>query len=197
MNHNEISGALAFLRAAERLKTVLRSGRTSSGRPESTAEHTWGLSLMALTFAPHLGETDIAKLLKMCIVHDLGEALGGDVPANIQTSKAEKAARERADLQTLMISLAPTQRNEILSLWDEYEAATSQEARIAKGLDKLETILQHTLGQDQPDVDYAFNLEYGRKETSAHPLLAAIRAILDEDTRARSTERQRLLTSQA
>ena len=83
MDENEIAGALMFLREAERLKTVLRSGRTSSGRPESTAEHTWRLCLMALVFAPHLGEMDVMKLLKICVVHDLGEALGGDVRSQV------------------------------------------------------------------------------------------------------------------
>jgi putative hydrolase of HD superfamily len=100
---------------------------------------------MALVFAPHLGEMDVMKLLKICVVHDLGEALGGDVPANVQSSKTEKADRERADLQELVTPLAPPQRDEILRLWDEYEAASSPEARIAKGLDKLETILHPTL----------------------------------------------------
>jgi putative hydrolase of HD superfamily len=192
MDENEIAGALMFLRKAERLKTVLRSGRTSSGRPESTAEHTWRLCLMALVFAPHLGEMDVMKLLKICVVHDLGEALGGDVPANVQSSKAEKTDRERADLQELVTPLAPAQRDEILSLWDEYEAASSPEARIAKGLDKLETILQHTQGQNQPNVDYTFNLEYGRKQTSVHPVLEGIRRILDEDTRSRRAEQQQV-----
>jgi putative hydrolase of HD superfamily len=72
-----------------------------------------------------------------------------------------------------------------LSLWDEYEAATSVEARLAKGLDKLETILQHTQGANPPDFDYAFNLAYGRQYTSADPLLAAIRARLDQETARR------------
>jgi putative hydrolase of HD superfamily len=188
MDENEIAGALMFLREAERLKTVLRSGRTSGGRPESAAEHTWRLCLMALVFAPHLGEMDVLKLLKICVVHDLGEALGGDVPANVQSSKTEKADRERADLQELVTPLAPPQRDEILRLWDEYEAASSPEARIAKELDKLETILQHTQGQNQPN----FNLEYGREQTSAHPVLEGIRRILDEDTRSRRAEQQQI-----
>jgi putative hydrolase of HD superfamily len=182
---DEIEGVLAFLREAEKLKGVLRSGFTSSGRSESTAEHTWRLCLMAMLFASSLPEIDLARLLKMCLVHDLGEALSGDVPAIRQASKHEKAARERADLETLTAPLAAALRSEVLRLWEEYESASSPEAVLAKGFDKLETILQHTQGDNPPDFDYAFNLDYSRAQTSAHPLLATIREMVDEATRRR------------
>jgi putative hydrolase of HD superfamily len=73
-------------------------------------------------------------------------------------------------------------RQEIVELWDEYEAGNSVEGRLAKGLDKLETILQHTQGRNPPGFDYSFNLEYGKRYTSADPLLAEIRAQLDKET---------------
>ena len=191
MQQDRILGALAFLREAERLKDVLRSGHTSGGRRESVAEHTWRLCLMALVFADELGDIDMAKLLKLCIVHDLGEAIGGDIPAVMQDGKTDKAAQERADLMTLTKALDPARRAEILGLWEEYEAASSPEAVLAKGLDKLETILQHNQGKNPADFDYAFNLAYGRKQTSAHAFLARVRDILDEETRARAADSQR------
>jgi putative hydrolase of HD superfamily len=190
MDGNQIEGALDFLRQAERLKDVIRSSHTSEGRPESTAEHTWRLCLMAIVFADGFGGIDLAKLLKICVVHDLGEALGGDVPAVVQTPDMGKAQRERRDLATLTAPLPAGRRDEILALWDEYEAAASPEALVAKGLDKLETILQHNQGRNAADFDYAFNLDYGVRHTSTHPLLAAIRALLDEGTRARLAERE-------
>jgi putative hydrolase of HD superfamily len=67
-------------------------------------------------------------------------------------------------------------------LWDEYEAATTPTARLAKALDKLETILQHTQGQNPADFDYGFNLEYGRAFTRDHPVIVALREILDLET---------------
>ncbi|ABD85613.1 metal dependent phosphohydrolase [Rhodopseudomonas palustris BisB18] len=187
---DQIKGALAFLREAERLKDVLRSGHTSNGRPESTAEHTWRLCLMAVLFADDLGDIDIAKLLKICIVHDLGEALHGDIPAIDQSADGNKAAQERADLEALTRPLDAKRRAEILALWQDYAAAASPEARLAKGFDKLETILQHNQGRNPADFDYAFNLGYGVKQTAAHPLLAALRAVLDDDTRARVAAQQ-------
>src|SRR5918992_5071150 len=194
MDASELTGLLDFLRAAESLKTVSRSGYTSAGRPESVAEHTWRLSLMALLLAPQFPEVDFARLIKICIVHDLGEAIGGDIPAPEQARRvatgavAGKAAEERRDLVALVQPLPVALRDEITSLWDEYEAAQSPEARLAKALDKLETILQHTQGLNPPDFDYRFNLAYGREHTDGPPLIAAIRALLDRATEDRARE---------
>ena len=63
-------------------------------------------------------------------------------------------------------------------------AAATPEAVLAKGFDKLETILQHTQGANAPDFDYRFNLAYGKARTDAHPLLAEIRALIDAETEA-------------
>ena len=169
MRADELDGVLAFLRAAERLKTVTRSGWTSTGKAESVAEHTWRLCLMAMVLYGRAEDIDLARLLKMCLIHDLGEAIGGDVPAPAQVAGSPKAGQERADLLSLVEPLPAGGRREILELWDEYEAASSPEAKLAKGLDKLETILQHTQGRNPDDFDYAFNLDYGQRYTAADP----------------------------
>jgi putative hydrolases of HD superfamily len=183
---DSLPGVLAFLRAAERLKTVTRSGWTSVGQQESVAEHTWRLCLMAMVLYGQDESIDMARLLKMCLIHDLGEAIGGDIPAPFQSAESPKAGQERADLLELTQELPRPLQQEIVSLWDEYEAAGSREAKVAKGLDKLETILQHTQGRNPPDFDYAYNLGYGKKYTSADPVLAALRAILDQETADRA-----------
>jgi 5'-deoxynucleotidase YfbR-like HD superfamily hydrolase len=182
MRAEEIEGVLTFLRAAERLKTVMRSGWTSDGQQESVAEHTWRLCLMAMLLYGHTPGIDLARLLKMCLIHDLGEAIGGDVPAPAQQAGASKADQERSDLVQLIAPLPPALRQEIVDLWDEYEAAGSPEAKIAKGLDKLETILQHNQGKNPANFDYAFNLEYGLRYTAADPIMSALRQRLDEET---------------
>jgi putative hydrolase of HD superfamily len=182
MRAEEIEGVLTFLRAAERLKTVMRSGWTSDGQQESVAEHTWRLCLMAMLLYGHTPDIDLARLLKMCLIHDLGEAIGGDVPAPAQKAGASKADQERSDLAQLIAPLPPALRQEIVDLWDEYEAAGSPEAKIAKGLDKLETILQHNQGKNPANFDYAFNLEYGLRYTAADPIMSALRQRLDEET---------------
>jgi putative hydrolases of HD superfamily len=188
MSADDLDGILAFLRAAERLKTVTRSGWTSAGQPESVAEHTWRLCLMAMLLYGRAPGVDLARLLRMCLIHDLGEAIRGDVPAPAQVGPGAKSADERADLLELTAPLPTALREEIVGLWDEYEGAQSAEARLAKGLDKLETILQHTQGMNPADFDYDFNLGYGRRFTESDPVLAALRDRLDEATRRRAAD---------
>jgi putative hydrolases of HD superfamily len=182
MRADEIEDVLTFLRSAERLKTVMRSGWTSDGQQESVAEHTWRLGLMAMLLYGHAPGIDLARLLKMCLIHDLGEAVGGDVPAPAQKAGASKADQERSDLVQLIAPLPPALRREIIELWDEYEAAGSPEAKVAKGLDKLETILQHNQGKNPANFDYAFNLDYGQRFTAADPIMSALRERLDAET---------------
>ena len=197
MEPTALSGVVEFLRRAERLKTTTRSAYTSVGRPESVAEHTWRLCLMALVLAPEFPEVDFARLIKICLVHDLGEAIGGDVPAPEQARRIAagvatgKGDAERRDLLELLDTLPDDRRRELTALWDEYEGADSAEAKLAKALDKLETIMQHTQGRNPPEFDYRFNLGYGRAHTADHPLIAAIRAILDDDTERRAQESER------
>ena len=197
MDPADLPGVLAFLRAAERLKSTTRTGYTSTGQQESVAEHTWRLCLMALVLRPAFPEIDFAKLVKICIIHDLGEAIHGDVSAPEQARRAAsglatgKSELERRDLLELLAPLPVALRDEIASLWDEYEAAESPEAKLAKGLDKLETIMQHNQGLNPPDFDYRFNLGYGRKHTADIPLIAQVREILDRETEARALEASR------
>ena len=194
MASSDVNALLDFLRATERLKTVTRSAYTSTGERESVAEHTWRVALMALLVAPEFPDIDFARLIKICLVHDLGEAIGGDIPAPEQARRraageaSGKGDAERRDLLTLVAPLPSELRDEIVALWDEYEAAASPEAKLAKGLDKLETILQHTQGANPPDFDYRFNLSYGREHTADPPLVAALRQLLDEATELRARQ---------
>lgn len=182
MKETELAGILDFLRGAEQLKNTLRSSRTSNGRHESTAEHTWRLCLMVLLFAGQYPDVDTLKLLKICIIHDLGEAISGDIAAIDQVEGMDKSIEERKDLQTLIRPLPQPLQDEILMLWDEYESATSKEARLAKAFDKLETLLQHTQGKNAPDFDYGFNLTYGKKYTDHDELTSRLRTMIDRDT---------------
>ncbi|MBG6502219.1 HD domain-containing protein [Pseudomonas aeruginosa] len=185
-----LSNRLEFLREAERLKDVLRSAHTSSGRPESTAEHSWRLCLMALAFEDQLASLDLGKVLRMCVVHDLGEAIHGDIPAVEQAAHPDKGEQERADLLQLPRHLAAPLRDRLLALWDEYERGESAEALAVKALDKLETLLQHTQGDNPADFDYAFNLDYGRRYTDRAPLFKTLRELLDARTRQRLAARR-------
>jgi putative hydrolase of HD superfamily len=194
MQSDDLTGVLDFLRGAERLKSTTRTGYTSSGQQESVAEHTWRLCLMAMVLRPEFPDIDFAKLVKICIIHDLGEAIHGDISAPEQARRAAagelagKSDQERQDLLELVRPLPNDARDEIVALWDEYEAAASPEAKLAKALDKLETIMQHNQGQNPRDFDYRFNLGYGRQHTTGDPLIEQVREILDAETEARARQ---------
>lgn len=183
-----LESRLSFIREAERLKNVLRSAYTSEGRRESTAEHTWRLCLTAMVFEDKLRTLDFAKVLKICVLHDLGEAISGDIPAVEQHVVPDKSEKERKDLLQLMQPLEPQLRSDFLALWEEYENASSPEALVVKALDKIETLIQHNQGANPPNFDYEFNLSYGRKYTSTDPLFSEIRELIDRDTRRRAAE---------
>ncbi|WP_442681530.1 HD domain-containing protein [Sphingomonas sp. ASY06-1R] len=180
-----LTAIIAFLQAAAALKDTLRSGRTACGRQESTAEHSWRLCLMIMACERDLPGYDLAQLLKLAIVHDLGEAIHGDTPATEQHQDPDRAERERRDMSTLCAPLPEDVRADMLALWEDYAQARSPEARLVKGFDKLETMLQHLAGRNALDFDYAFNLTYGAAQTSQHAVLRDIRAIVDGETKDR------------
>jgi len=179
----EVEQILEFLRSAEKLKDTLRSGYTTQGRPESTAEHTWRLCLLALLLENRYPAVDHHRLLKLCLVHDLGEALYGDTPAVHLAAGKDKQEAERSHFLELLAPLPPTLHAGLLALWDEYHAAVTPEARLAKAFDKLETLLQHTQGRNPPDFDYPFNLTYGRLYTDYDAMTQTLRAAIDVATR--------------
>jgi putative hydrolase of HD superfamily len=185
MDSAERDGILAFLGAAAALKDTLRSGRTAGDRQESTAEHSWRLCLMAVVLEEALPGIDHKRLMQMLVLHDLGEALHGDVSAPLQTG-IDKTAAERADLAGLLAPLPPAVAARLMALWDEYATAATPEARLAKGLDRLETVLHHVEGANPAGFDYGFNLGYGRTHTDGHPVVAALRAPVDAETARRA-----------
>lgn len=187
---NNLQNILAFLRAAGRLKDTPRSAYTAAGSVESTAEHSWRLALLAMTVRPCYPDLDFARILELCVVHDLGEALHGDIPAVQQDPAHPKSDQEREDMLAVVDLLPKADRPHFIDLWDDYEYARTPEARLVKALDKLETIAQHNEGQNPPDFDYAFNLEYGRRQTDYDALTRALRVLLDEETRCRQERPQ-------
>ena len=157
---------LRFIREAERLKNVLRTAYTSEGRHESTAEHSWRLALLAAVLTGERPELDMQRVVLMCLIHYLGEAFDGDVPAIAQLTRL----------------LPPEAGATIREIWEEYEACQTPEARWVKALDKAETIIQHNQGANPAGFDYAFNLTYGSEYFDDGALLSDLRLLLDEET---------------
>ncbi len=137
----------SFLHQVENLKSTLRYNKTKSGRQESTAEHTWRLALMAFLIGEELKlDLDTERVIKIALVHDINEALTGDIDAikiaEGKFSKADKAKLELAAMRKIKALLPSEIGYEIYALWQEYEQAQTLEAKYIKALDKLETLTQ-------------------------------------------------------
>jgi putative hydrolase of HD superfamily len=172
-----------FIEGLERLKYQTRHAWTATGRQESIADHSWRVAMFALVLAPELPHIDMHKVVRILLVHDLGEALEGDVSAKLETaSNDEKLRREEAALGELTKPLSAAARSIILDLWREYNDGATPEAKAAKALDKIETIIQHNQGRNPADFDHAFNLGYGAGLADVEPVLARIREEVDRDT---------------
>ncbi|MCX7711099.1 MAG: HD domain-containing protein [Clostridia bacterium] len=179
---SDYTGMISFIKELERLKDITRTAWTSQGRQESVAEHSWRLCLFAFVLEDHFPETNIHKVIQMCLIHDLGEAYEGDVSAKIETNQKDKLPREKSALLKLLSSLSEHSQSKFLSLWKEYVAGESKEAKLAKALDKMETIIQHNQGKNPSDFDYEFNLQYGRDLALHDSVLRSIRDLIDNET---------------
>lgn len=174
---------LNILSVAEKLKCHTRHCSTSSGRPESVAEHSWRTALMAMLTASAFPEADMNKVIRMCLIHDLGEAFTGDIPSFDKT-EADSKTEELALRQWVQTFPSP-EREEWLALYEEMEAQQTQEARIYKALDKLEAVIQH----DESDIstwlplEYDLQLEYGRENVQFSPYLQQLKMEIDDVTR--------------
>ena len=110
---------------AERLKDTTRHCYTSKGRHESVAEHSWMMTLMAFFIKDEFPEVDMDKVIKMCIIHDLGEAFTGDIPTFEKTTTNE--ATEEELLYSWVKSLPENYAKEMLNLYDEMEMLNETE----------------------------------------------------------------------
>lgn len=175
---------MSFLALSERLKCELRHSWLSNGRQESVAEHSWQMALMALLMHRHLVHpVDIEKTLKMVLVHDLVEAVVGDVPYfDTGERKRLKAAREQEAIETIRAALDPATGREVHDLWQEYEAKATPEARFATALDHLEVQVQHNLADFATWEPIEYDLVYTKMDgpCAVDPFLAAFCAAVKE-----------------
>ena len=180
---------LAFLARLEKLKCNTRHSWTSSGRHESVAEHSWRLAMLALLLRDALPEVDMDKVLRMCLIHDVGEAVTGDIPSFQKTDSNEET--ERQAIAELLSPLPDGLRGELTALFTEMDALATPEARVYKALDKLEVVVQHNeapLDTWLP-LEYELNQTYGIPETAPFPPLAALREQARLDTLAKLAEK--------
>jgi putative hydrolases of HD superfamily len=137
---------MRFVGEIDRLKGVLRQTMLAGpGRRENSAEHSWHLAMMAVTLGEHAPPgTDIGRVTAMLLLHDLVEIDAGDLfvyADDAQQARQEEAERAAAD--RIFALLPPDQAARLRGLWDEFEERRTAEARFARGLDRLQPMLEN------------------------------------------------------
>ncbi|HCH0797203.1 TPA: HD domain-containing protein [Vibrio parahaemolyticus] len=143
---------LALLIELDKLKSVLRRTRVKSaeGRLENSGEHSWHVALMAVLMEEHANApVDICRVMKMLLIHDVVEIDAGDTFIYDTAASKEQAEKEIKAAERLFGMLPTDQGQELLALWQEFEAAQSDDAKYAKALDRLIPMLlnYHNNGQ--------------------------------------------------
>ncbi|MFZ5354089.1 MAG: HD domain-containing protein [Bacillota bacterium] len=176
------SDIIEFIKELERLKDITRTAWTRNGKQESVAEHSWRLAMFALVLQDYFIGFDMNRVIHMCLLHDLGEAYEGDVSAKIQTDQVSKLKSEKEAIQKLLLSLPENLQSKLMELWKEYNEGETKEAKLAKALDKMETIIQHNQGSNPEDFDYIFNIKYGSEYADFNDVVREIRNMIDDET---------------
>jgi len=173
--------------AARGLKTCARAGWTQRGvrRVESVADHSFRVALMTMMCAPLCEEcVDRDRALRMALVHDLAECIVGDITPHDGVSETEKARMEGEAMGDLTRALGAG-GDDARTLWEEYEAGTSAEARLVKDMDKLEMILQAQEYESEGDAGVNGRLEEFFESTRGRYRTALGEALSEEIERRR------------
>lgn len=190
MSQHNLEKVFNFLKIAEKLKSTLRYNVTTGGRKESSADHSWRVALMVFVLAEELNleHLDIEKCIKLALVHDLPEAITGDIDAVLiaegKASKRDKQKQEINAMQGIKNTLPGQVGAGICDLWQEYERCSTKEARHVKAVDKLETLTQLVeVGYETYDKP-EFIANYADKAVRDFPDLKTVLKIIKKKLRA-------------
>ena len=179
---------LETLAVADRLKNATRHCVLEDGRRESVAEHCWRAALMAYFLRDEFPEADMDKVIKMLLIHDLGESFTGDIPCFRKTA-ADEATEERL-LYDWVAALPQPYAAEMRALYEEMAARETVEAKIYKAIDNFEAVIQHNESPLETWVpeEYELNRTYGWDKAEFSPYLTALRQEILEDTEKKIAE---------
>lgn len=176
---------LRVLSKAASLKTTSRHCYTSEGRTESVADHSWRIALMAMLMSgePEFRNMDMDRVIRMCLIHDLGEAFTGDIPT---FEKTDADAQTEDGLFEKWVDVFPSpQREEWKALLLEMGQMESREAKTYKALDKLEAVISHNESELSTwlPLEYELQLTYGKENVQFSEYLKELSRCIDEQTR--------------
>lgn len=144
----DIKNLVDFFIISERLECEPRLTRMSNGECQTVAAHSWNMIMMAIAIEPHLEHSvDMKKVMKLCALHDLPEAIAHDIPLHQQTEsiRQQKHSQEKTAINTINTLLDNT---DVAARFDEYELRQSPESKLVKLLDVLDTGVQHMCAKD-------------------------------------------------
>lgn len=173
---------LEALHTAEKLKDTTRHCYTSKGRHESVAEHSWRIALMAFWLRDEFPQADMDKVIRMCLIHDLGECFTGDIPAFDKTAADEAA--EEALLSRWVDSLPEPVCTEMRTLYAEMAALRRRRPKSTRRWIKWRPSSSTTSPRLRPGEpqEYALNLTYGVEQSQFSPYMQALREAIRQET---------------
>ena len=175
---------LDILRVAARLKTNTRHCFTAPQRAESVADHSWRIALMAMLLSgeEEYRDYDMDRVIRMCLIHDLGEAITGDIPTFLKTDG--DVTKEDALFDRWVDGFEEPQKSEWQNLLKEMNAQETREAKLYKSLDKLEAIISHNESDIETwlPLEYDLQYTYGREQIAFSPTLTRLRERIDQWT---------------
>ena len=173
---------LDIIEVCERLKDTTRHCYTRNGRHESVAEHSWMMTLMAFFMRDEFKDVDMDKVIRMCIIHDLGEVFTGDIPTFLKTSLNEET--EDNLLNNWVNTLPENYRDEMLSLYEEMALRETKEAKVYKAIDSLEALIQHNISDLSTWIprEYELNKTYADDKVAFSDYLKELREEIRKDT---------------
>lgn len=173
---------LDAITVAARLKDATRHCYTAGGRHESVAEHSWMMTLMAFFLRDEFPGADMDKVIRMCIIHDLGECFTGDIPT-FEKTEAHESTEEQL-LSDWVRSLPHPYADEMSALYQEMTARETLESKIYKAIDSLEAVIQHNASDLSTwiPLEYELNQTYGNDKVAFSEYLTELRKEVLEDT---------------
>ncbi len=173
---------IEFMGIMEKLKCNTRHSWTSTGRRESVAEHSWRLAVLSLLVRDRFPNIDMYKVLLMCLIHDWGEAVTGDVPSFEKSGEHEESERHAID--ELLCMLPEKLKNELSELFEQMQEMKTKEAQLWRALDMMEAVFQHNEADVSTwiEIERTLNLIYGNEEIYKFPQLCSLRDMLREDS---------------
>ena len=171
MNRERFEKQLAFILEADKEKNILRQTHLSGhGRRENDAEHAWHAAMMVYLLREYANEEfDLAKAMMMTLIHDIVEIDAGDTYAYDAVALETQKDREKSAADRIFGLLPEDQRDELRSLFEEFEAGETSEARFAKVMDNFQPLLLNDSngGADWREHQVTKAKVVGRQKTSS------------------------------